>query len=238
MSNIRPLDAEVEPVKKVAQASAVDLVYKQLRIAIIRGDLRSDSKISEPELARVYDVSRGTIREAIGRLESAHLVTRKANVGARITSLSARELLDIFLVRESLEGMACRLAAENMSDADINALEVIVAEEFKAGEIIDDVILKQDHDGDKDFHLRIVYGCGNNTLIQMLCDELYPQISMYRYQFAIGSSRVQTGFNEHMSILNAIKERDGELAEILMRRHIRASRLNIEKRLQSREEAG
>jgi len=65
----------------------------------------------------------------------------------------------------------------------------------------------------------------------MLCDVLYPQISMYRYQFAMGSSPVKTGFNEHLGILNAIKERDGELAEILMRRHIRASRLSVEKSL-------
>jgi len=157
MLNFTPINQETnsESVKKVLPISAVDFVSGQLRIAIIRGDLSSESKISEPELARIYDVSRGTIREAIGRLESAHLVTRKANVGARVTTLSTRELLNLFLVRESLEGMACRLAAENMSDNDIDALEAIVAQELETGEIVEEGILKQEHSGDKDFHLRV-----------------------------------------------------------------------------------
>lgn len=219
-------------------ASTVDQVFSKLRVGIISGEIASGSKISEPELARIYNVSRSSIREAIGRLESAHLVTRKPNVGARVVTLSRRAVLDIFLVRESLEGMACRLAAENMTDADIDELQKLVDGDLQQGEIEEEVILQQNKASDLDFHHRIIHGSGNSRLIQMLCDELYPQVSMYRYQFAIGSSRVTTGFNEHQQILQAIKNRDPELAEMLMRRHIRASRLNIEKQLPITEQAG
>ena len=99
-----------------------DRVFETLCVAIVQGDIPPGSKISEPELARIYGISRGPLREAIGRLEACGLVVRRPNVGARVVSLSSEQLLEIFHVREALEGMAARLAAENMTAAEIDEL--------------------------------------------------------------------------------------------------------------------
>ncbi|RLA35756.1 MAG: GntR family transcriptional regulator, partial [Gammaproteobacteria bacterium] len=102
-----------------------DRIFARIQKEIVEGVLKPGSKISEPELARAYGISRGPLREAIGRLEACHLVVRKANIGARVVSLSAEQLLEIYHVREALEGMAARLAATQMTDAEIADLTAL-----------------------------------------------------------------------------------------------------------------
>ena len=73
--------------------SIPDRLFEQLKTAIFEGTIAVGSKLSEPELARDYQVSRGALREAIGRLEACRLVTRKTNVGARVVDLSSQNLM-------------------------------------------------------------------------------------------------------------------------------------------------
>lgn len=82
-----------------------DKIYAQLRAAIMDGDIEPGAKISEPELAKSYGVSRSSLREAIAKLESSNLVERQANVGARVVTLSNESLLEIYQVRESLKSI-------------------------------------------------------------------------------------------------------------------------------------
>lgn len=212
------------------QISAVDQLYERLRVAIIHGDILAGSKISETDLSRNYNVSRSTVREAIGRLESAYLVSRKANAGARVVELTLDELLEIYQVREALEGMACRLAAENMSDTDISDLHQLLLVQMESSELQKGHAYYQ-KEGDLDFHFRLVQGSQNSKLIHLLCDELYAKVRMYRYQFGMVSPRAVDAYAEHQHIVRAIADRDGEMAEMLMRRHIRASRLNVERQI-------
>jgi DNA-binding GntR family transcriptional regulator len=86
-------------------------------------------------------------------------------------------------------------------------------------------------EGDLDFHYKVILGSHNQQLIDLLCGQLYHLVRMYRFQFAMHSPRASRAFNEHSRIIEAIADRDGELAEILMRRHIAASRKNIEKKI-------
>ena len=95
-------------------------VFRRIQAAIVQGEIPPGSKISEPELARTYGISRGPLREAIHRLEGQKLLVRVPHVGARVVSLSHAELIELYEIRESLEGMACRLAAERMSQAEID----------------------------------------------------------------------------------------------------------------------
>ena len=94
-------------------------VFRKIQSAIVKDEIAPGSKISEPELARTYGISRGPLREAIHRLEGQKLLVRVPHVGARVVSLSHAELIELYEIRESLEGMACRLAAERMSQAEI-----------------------------------------------------------------------------------------------------------------------
>src|SRR5690606_801878 len=88
-------------------------------------------------------------------------------------------------------------------------------------------------EGDFDFHYRIIQGSGNRTLAKLLCDELYQLVRMYRIQFSTTPNRPHQAFAEHHRILDAIAERDGELAELPMRRHIAASKRNVERHFNS-----
>lgn len=202
-------------------------VFHRLRRQIVEGEIPAGTKISEPELSRALGISRGPLREAIGRLESGGLLVRRPNVGARVVELSTDQLLETFLIREALEGLAARLAAEHMPEEEIDQLRRLLEQhrtqvEQEAGRAY------FQKEGDLDFHYRIVQGSRSERLIQLLCDDLYYLVRMYRYQFGMASPRARRGLQEHIHILDAIAERDAEMAELLMRRHVRASRRNVE----------
>ncbi|RJE73397.1 GntR family transcriptional regulator [Pseudoalteromonas sp. MSK9-3] len=210
--------------------TASDKAFFKLRKEIVDGVILSGSKLSETELSTRYAVSRAVVREAINRLEACHLVERKANVGARVVSLTPEGLIELYQVRESLEGMAARLAAQNMSEdeiADLNTLLNSQSEEVKTAE------LYYQEAGDLDFHYRIIQGSKNAYLISMLVNGLYHLVRMYRVQLGMAGPRVTSAFDEHKNIVQAISLRDSELAEMLMRRHIMYSKNNIKAKLQS-----
>jgi DNA-binding GntR family transcriptional regulator len=211
-------------------STVADRVFDQLRRAIIAGEIPAGSKLSEPVLAERFAVSRGPLREAIGRLESTNLVERRPNVGARVVTLSSAGLLEIYQVREALEGMAARLAAERMPDEAIQDLKDLM-DQHRRDVARDFWQAYFQQEGDLDFHYRIVVGSGNRRIMRILCDDLYHLARMYRCQFGMKSDRARDALKEHALIVDAIADRDGELAEWLMRRHVRASRQAVELRL-------
>ena len=219
-----PLD---NPTKTLAVTTA-DKVFEQIQHAIVEGDILAGSKISEPELAKQYQVSRSTLREALNRLEKCHLIERKPNVGSRVVECSIKGLLELYITREALEGMACRQAAENMTDEEITKLEGLLQDHFEEVKQGDSYYQEA---GDVDFHYRIILGSKNSHLISMLTEGIYHLVRMYRVQLGMAGPRVSTAFDEHKHIVQAIANRDGELAEMLMRRHILYSKNNIEKKL-------
>ncbi len=205
-----------------------DKIFLQLRNEIVEGEIVAGAKLSEPELSAKYDVSRAVIREAINRLEACHLVERKANVGAKVVSLTHKGLIELYQVRESLEGMAARLAAKNMSDDEIKSLAKLLEGQFDS--VWSEETYYQDA-GDVDFHYRIILGSKNNQLISVLIEGLYHLVRMYRVQLGMSGPRVTTAFEEHKSIAQAISNRDPDLAEMLMRRHIAYTRKSLKDKL-------
>lgn len=208
--------------------TSTDSVFFKIRKHIVEGNIKSGTKLSETELSTNYNVSRAVIRESINRLEACNLVERKANVGARVVSLTLEGLLELYQVRESLEGMAARLAAQNMTDIEIQELNTLLSNQF------DDVKNAESYyqeAGDLDFHYRIILGSKNNYLISMLVNGLYHLVRMYRVQLGMAGPRVSSAYDEHKHIVKAISNRDAELAEMLMRRHITYSKNNIQSKL-------
>jgi DNA-binding GntR family transcriptional regulator len=215
------------PNSELAITSA-DKTFLQLRKDIVEGLIASGSKLSETELSTNYAVSRAVIREAINRLESCHLVERKSNVGARVVSISTEGLMELYQVREALEGMAARLAAIHMNDDEIAGLNKLLATHF---ETVKDGENYYQEAGDLDFHYRIILGSKNKQLISILMDSIYHLIRMYRVQLGMSGPRVTTAFDEHKQIVQAISNRDAELAEMLMRRHILYSKNSLQLKL-------
>lgn len=211
-----------------------DKVFSDITTAIVRGELKPGSKLSEQMLVERYGGSRAPMREAIQKLESRHLVVRIPHAGARVVSLSLSELKDIYEVRVELESMACRLAAERMTDDEITDLQALLNEHEQSIQAEQGQSYYQKA-GDLDFHYRIIQGSKNHRLHQMLCGELYHIVRMYRYQTSTSNKRPQQALQEHQRIVEAIAGRDAALAELLMRRHIQASLNQLETLLATEE---
>lgn len=208
--------------------TAADKTFIQLRSDIVEGVIVAGSKLSETELSTKYAVSRAVIRESLNRLENSHLVERKANVGYRVVTLTVEGLAELYQVREALEGMAARLAAQNMSDQEISDLNALIEAHFQT---VKNGQSYYQEAGDVDFHYRIMLGSKNHHLIAELMQGTYHLIRMYRVQLGMAGPRITTAFDEHKQIVQAISNRDAELAEMLMRRHILYTRQNLEKKL-------
>jgi len=204
-----------------------------LREAIVTGQIKAGEKLNEPKLADQYKVSRGPLREAIRRLVAMGLVQHKPHVGASVIPLDLTRIVELYEVREALEGMAARLAATNMTENDISELKKLLEihrrhHETNAGEYMQ-------AEGDFDFHYQIIKGSGNALLTQQLCNELYHLIRMFRFQTSRFRERSSRALVEHEQLIYAIENRDSALAEMLMRRHISRAKDSIKAHLTNEE---
>ena len=204
-----------------------DWAFQQLKDAILSGVLLPGAKISEPELARRFGISRGPLREAIRRLQERRLVTRLPRLGARVTRLSAAALSEIFMVREALEAMAAREAAKHITDDEIRHLRGLLELHEAQFDLPDGTRLPHAPD-DEDLHFCIVRCSHNQTLIDLLCGEYYQLVRLHRAQQKTILGRSKRGFIEHCRIVDALADHDAELAELLMRRHVAAARASLE----------
>lgn len=205
-------------------------VFDTLKEAIVTGELPQGCKIVEDNLAKKYGISRGPLREAIRRLESLRLLIRIPHAGTRVVTLTPEMMHEIYTVREALEGMSARLAATLMSDDDIAELRELL-DKHKCG--IEQSAGKEyfQREGDLDFHFCIARASKNEWLIQLLSNELYQLLRMCRHRSSQTPERPTRALHEHEQIVDAISNRDPELAEILMRRHISGSWKIVERLL-------
>lgn len=208
---------------KIEAKSLVDAVTERLEAAIIAGELSPGERLREQVLAVEYGISRGPLREAIRRLEGRRLLERKANIGVSVVELSSRRLAELLSVREALEGMACRLAAEQISAQELEALRALLSDHASHKEIVSGEGYYQ-QSGDFDFHFRIAKASQNDYLMSIISGDLYDLLRLYRYKSSTMSGRAAQALNEHHAILEALEARDPDQAEAAMRTHIRNAR--------------
>jgi|LNFM01.1.fsa_nt_gb DNA-binding GntR family transcriptional regulator len=195
-----------------------DRVFGLLEAEIVSGRLPMGAKLGEEVLAARLGVSRGPLREALRRLEGRSLVERTAHAGARVVNLSEAAQMELYEVRSALEGLAARLAAERASDAELAAIADLLARQKVRSAKNDDTEYSQGVERD-DFHYRLAMASGSERLQRLLCGDLYSLMRLCRYKtWSIPGQR--KSHQDHERILEAIQNRDGELAELLMRRHV------------------
>lgn len=226
-----PETSHSHPTKATARDSSGTLaegLFQKLTDAIMLGELPMGSKISEPALARRYGVSRGPLREALHRLQERKLITRTANHGARVVERTPQALHQLFVVREALEGIAVREAVPRCTEADFTVLRETVVRFEAELQALPESDPYVHGSSNRDFHYVIVQVSRNPLLIALLCSELYPLLRLFRGQTYYTSARRQQAVLEHKHILMAMEDRDAELAEMLMRRHISGARRSRE----------
>src|SRR5690625_2887191 len=113
-----------------------DRVYELLLAQIYSGQLSPGTEINEAAIARQLGVSRGPVREAVRRLQGIQLITREPYLRARVIELSAESALELFQMRMGLEGVACYLAAERMTNEEIDRSEEHTSELQSRGHLV------------------------------------------------------------------------------------------------------
>lgn len=204
------------------QGTLADNAARQLVHSIITGEIPQGQKLNEAELAERLGMGRGPVREALRHLEGMRLVTRIPNAGARVVVLDRKTLSDLYAVREALEGMACHLAATQMTDDEIAQLSKLLDRHQEQLEKQGGKTYSQS-EGDLDFHYQIVRGSRNEMLMDLLGSEQYQLLRMCRYRTSRIAQRTRPALQQHRQIVEALAQRDGELAEMLMRRHIQGA---------------
>ncbi|MFI5012676.1 MAG: GntR family transcriptional regulator [Hyphomicrobiales bacterium] len=226
MSTISFADA-IEPP---AGADRASWLAERLGQAIIDGFLKPGEKLNEPRLSRRFGVSRAPLREAIGRLEGRRLVVRKPHQGARVASLDPAEFIQLFHVREGLEGIAARLAAVRIHESELGALDSICQAQQSNG-----LAEKFSLDLDMSFHHFIARASGSPLLSSILCEEFYIFYKIMRRRYRMLPQRQREAVSQHCAIRDSLRARDGELAEFLMRHHVKGAREAFELAVKSGE---
>jgi len=204
-----------------------------LRDAIITGEIAQGSKLSETKLSTELDVSRGPLREAIRRLEGMNLIQHIPQQGARVVTLNIDLILQIYDAREALESKAVALAAINMTSQEIDQLHRLIDAQSKHMRENSGAFIPAE--SDYAFHEIIICGSKNKVIERALLLELYNLIKMFRYQHEFVRNSTTNSLIEHRQIVYAIEQRDAELAEVTMRRHIVHARERIRRRMQITE---
>lgn len=209
-----------------------DTLFTSTLNAIYSGEFAPGDEVNEAALAERFGVSRGPVREAVRRLQGIGLVSREPYMRATVVSLTPGQVRELFEMREALEGMACRLAAQRMSDADLDrfAADLDAARTAR-------LTPRGSRPPDFDFHERVIRGSGNARITSTLCGDMYHLLRVYRRRSGAVRERSEEAHAEHWQILRALRARDGELAESLMRVHVARASVKVTERLRGLEAA-
>ncbi|KQQ35570.1 hypothetical protein ASG19_17975 [Rhizobium sp. Leaf306] len=212
MSTIQPI------IRSSLSAEAFDKVVE----AITSGEFEPGQRLSEAELARNLGISRGPLREALGRLEG-RLVKRTPRIGVHVISFTREDLESLFLTREALEGMSARLAAERMTVKQLDDLRALLEGHSHQPELASGEAYVQ-RSRDDDFHFAIIHGAQCERIERVLMNEIYYQLRIHRRKSSTQPGRAQAALKEHRQIVEALESRDPDRAETAMRTHIRNAR--------------
>lgn len=208
MGNILELSSE-------EQLSLRDRVYAKLKQAISEGVFPPGTRLVENELAERLKVSRTPVREALQRLSREGLVTVLPRRGVIVESLSLKDVEEVFMLREVLEGLAGALAAQRVTQAELEVLDSVVEQSKRAAdENNDEEAVKLN----AEFH-RLIVEAAKSPKLKELLDVVLSQISNYRRMSMSEPSRPKKAAAEHAAIVQAIKDNDPEEAENLLRQH-------------------
>ncbi|MBR6736810.1 MAG: GntR family transcriptional regulator [Clostridia bacterium] len=202
--------------------SRADLVFERLESDILTGVYKRGELLTESELSKSLNVSRTPIREAIRRLEQEHLI-KETSKGSVVVGVSEQDILDIYDIRIKIEGVATKLCAENATSEVIKEMgDVIDLQEFysKKGEA------EKVKSADSRFH-ELIYKNSGSEIYEYILLSLHSKVQLTRKNSMQESERSLEALKEHKEIYLAIKERNGDLAEKLMVKHVTNAKSNI-----------
>ncbi len=191
-------------------------VYEHLKLEILAGTLEPGSKLAEIPISERLGVSRTPVREAVQRLAQDGLVQIEANKGAKVRGISAAEIEEIYAVREVLDGLAAKLAAQHRSNKHIRTMQNALQKLEQAAS----TAYTEQISADLEFHNAIATASGNSTLETTL-KSLAQSVARVKL-LTRETNQNQSTYDAHHAILNAIENKDPQCAEQTAREHVRA----------------
>jgi len=219
-------NVESEPSARPAaldQRTLWQQAHEHLRDEIISGSLTPGTELNEVTLAESLGVSRGPVREALGRLAIEGLVTIRPRRGAVVRALSNEEFIEAYQVREALEMMAVRLAVPKLTAEDLAAMESLIEEMDLHGEAGD---VQRFFEANTEFHQRF-FRAADNRMLAELYRQLRGQIDRHRLRSLELRGDLRRSIVEHRAILWAAAKGDVERAVHLTSEHIRVPQIRL-----------
>ena len=212
--------------KQKSKLTKRENILHTLRERIVEGDYPQGVKLVEQDLAREFGVSRPMLREILSDLESLGLVEKRRNRGTTVRRIDSRSLLEIMEIREVLEGLAARLAAENSNPDDWRDLEKEFGEPFE--QIVNNMDFKSYLDLISVLRDRMVAAAQSDELSKLIIS-MYAKIQIVQRRIVILPGRINQAITEHRQVLAAIIEGNPDKAEKMKRLNMRNARECLEK---------
>ena len=200
--------------KKTTFQAEVDKVTRKLRVDIYSGIRLPRERLVEQDLAKLFNVSRMVIRQALSQLDADSLVTIEPYKGAAVAEISLKRIQESYQIISLLEGYAAYLAAEHLTPKDIKTLKALIKEQQAVN--VSDVQVWQNLN--KKFHRVINLKCGNSRLIELIRQNV--QFTSYWFIVLSAPGRIPENIKEHIKIAEALEGKDGVGARKVIERHI------------------
>lgn len=202
-------------------------VYKKLKESILSGALKANSRLVEEKLAFSLGTSRTPIREAIQKLEKEGLVYKLPRGGYAVGGISEEDIDEVFGIRSILEGYAAYLAAQRITDEEIDELERLVrkGEEYlNAGDLESLVKLNTE------FHEKL-YKASKSKRLNSIISDLRDYIFRFRVYIFRYKSLAEVSLRDHKEMIRLMREGNAKKVESLVRRHIMRGKKLIKRKL-------
>lgn len=198
-------------------------VYSIIRDKILSGDYHEGEELRENTVATELGVSRTPVREALRQLELEGLVSIIPNKGASVTGITMKDIHDIYTIRSYLEGLCARWACENITNAQIEALEeIIYLSDFHARRSHFEQMVELDNS----FH-DLIYKASGSKILNHVLSDFHQYVERVRKITLSRPYRAEQSSKEHAAIVEALKKRDGDLAEALAHEHMKNTIQNL-----------
>lgn len=190
-------------------------ILEHIRDAIISGTLKAGSRVSEPELAERYGISRTPIREAFRQLESEGYLTVIPRRGAVVSEFSQKDIEDFYAIKSILEGYAARQACSRLTDKELTRLEANNSRLAELAELKDIKTFVKVHN---DFHETFIKAADNEKLRELITS-VVTRFQRLRFMSLNLPGRMEIVIQEHAKIIEAFRRRDAKAAEMLVQKN-------------------
>jgi DNA-binding GntR family transcriptional regulator len=199
-------------------------IASEIRSAVLSGEMRPGMRIRQELLAAHFGASRIPVREALKQLENEGLVVLAPNRGAWIADVNSEESIEVYKIREAVEPLAIFESVPNLTDADIDSLDATVRDLESVTTLEDYIQL------DREFHLR-TYSRARMPQLLAMVERFWNSTQHFRRQFVketFAKDGLPFSDPQHLLLMDAIRGRDAEAAQVLVRLHIRRTRILIQ----------